>query len=60
MVPYPYIIMVDGPSNGPQNDVGNFLGPCSSILVRTHKYGYLSGVPVGTCSFVISYSKARD
>ena len=26
----PYRILVYGTSNGPQNDIGNYLGPCSS------------------------------
>ena len=24
-----YIVMIYGTSNGPQNDIGNYLGPCS-------------------------------
>ena len=27
----PCIMIVYGTSNGPQNDVGNYLGPCSTI-----------------------------
>ena len=33
MVPYYiYIYMVYGTANGPQNDIGNYLGPCRNIL----------------------------
>ena len=28
----PYSIMVYGTSNGPQDDIGNYLGPCSMLL----------------------------
>ena len=29
----PYMIMVYGTSNEPQNFIGNYLGPCSSVAV---------------------------
>ena len=28
----PYIILVHGTSNGPQNDIDNHLGPCSKLF----------------------------
>ena len=30
----PYIVVVYGTSKGPQNDIGNYVGPCGTWRVR--------------------------
>ena len=36
----PYRIMVYGTSNGPQNDIGNHLGPCSRVFDIDMGFGF--------------------